>query len=140
MNRSSTGEFVLRLIVVVALAIDAVVHYRLAPGLQQAMPEGIGGGAVFAIQATLAVIAGVYLLLRGSRPAYLVAALVLASAAAAVIMSSYTPTPAVGPIPAFYDPMWYPDKIISAIAEAGGAVLALVGAVIAGRRPARHVA
>lgn len=131
----SPAEVALRGAVVLALLIDAVVHLRLASSFQLAAPGGIGGGALFRVQAVLALVAGLYLLITGRRRAYVLAAFVLASAFAAVVLTRYVQLPALGPIPGMYEPLWYAEKVLSAVAEGVGAVLAVVGYVLRGRVP-----
>lgn len=129
----SPAEVAVRGAVVLALLIDAVVHLRLASSFQLAAPGGIGGGALFRIQAVLALVAGLYLLITGRRRAYVLAAFVLASAFAAVVLARYVQLPALGPIPSMYEPLWYAEKVLSAVAEGVGAVLAVIGYVLRGR-------
>lgn len=124
----------LRLLVVAALGVDAVVHLRLAPAVQLAAPGGIGGGNLFQLQAAAAIVVGLWLLLRGSRWAYLASALVLASVVAAVLLYSFVDVPPLGPVPRMYDPFWPTIKTVSTVAEAVGAALALLGAAVTRRR------
>lgn len=124
---SRVAERVVRGLVVLALLVDAVIHLRLASGMQLAAPGGIGGGWLFRIQAAAALLAAIYLLWKGSRLAYLVAAVVLISVFAAVLTYAFVDLPAIGPIPTMYDPLWFPEKTLSAVVEGVGAVLALVG-------------
>ncbi len=139
----SAAEPVVRVAVVGALAIDAVVHLRLAANYQLAAPGGVGGGNLFRIQAVAAILIGVYLLVRPSRLAYAVAALVLLSAFVAVLLYRYVEVPTIGPIPSMYEPLWYFEKSLSAVVEGAGALLALVAMVLTGRtaedRTAVHV-
>lgn len=128
---------VLRLLVAAALAIDAVVHLRLASYYQMAVPAGIGQGNLFRIEAAAAILAGLYVLVRGSRPAYAAAFIVAGGGVIAVVLYRYVNVPAFGPIPAMYEPVWYFQKSLSAVAEAAGAVLALVG-LLRPRRRFRH--
>ncbi len=132
--RSGAAELIVRILVVAALAVDAVVHLRLAPNYQVAAPDGIGGGNLFRIQAIAAIVAALYLLFRGSRPAYVIAGLVLLTAFVAVVLYRYVEVPALGPIPAMYEPVWFFEKSLSAVAEGLGALLAAAGLVLAGRR------
>ncbi|WP_109474252.1 hypothetical protein [Ornithinimicrobium cavernae] len=120
-------ERVLRVLVALALLTDAVVHLRLAPQMQLAAPGGIGGAWMFRLQAIAALVAAGYLLWRGSRLAYLIAAVVLVSVFAAVLVYSFVDVPAIGPVPAMYDPFWYPEKTLSTVVEGLGAVLAVLG-------------
>ena len=129
---------VLRALVAAGLICSAVIHFQLAPGFQQAAPGGIGGGNLFRIQAVLAVMAALYVLVRGSLPAFLVAAAVALSALAAVVLYRYVQVPAIGPIPSMYEPVWYAQKTLTAVAEAAAGVLAIAGYVLL-RRRARHI-
>ncbi|AIY00190.1 hypothetical protein ART_0591 [Arthrobacter sp. PAMC 25486] len=117
----------LRMLIAVALAIDAIVHLQLASYYQVAVPGGIGQGNLFRIEAVAAILAGLYVLLRGSRPAYAAALVVAAGGVAAVLLYRYVNVPAFGPIPAMYEPVWFFQKSFSAVAEGAGAVLAAVG-------------
>ncbi len=124
----------LRTATVAALAVDAIVHLRLAPGFALGYPEGINGGNLFRLAAAAAVVAAVVVALRGTRAAFLFAAAVLAGAFGALIVSTYVNVPTLGPIPSMYEPVWYRDKTITAVAEGLGALTALLGAAVAGRR------
>lgn len=124
---------VLRVLTAIALVIDAVVHIRLAPGYQAANPGGIGQGNLFLLESAAAVLAALFVLLRGSRAAYAVAFVVVLSAFVAVVLYRYVDIPAFGPFPAMYEPVWFFEKSLSAVAEADGAVLAGIGFVRARR-------
>ena len=63
----------LRILTAVALFIDAAVHIHLAPGYQAGNSAGIGQGNLFLLESAAAVLAGLFVLLRGSRAAYAVA-------------------------------------------------------------------
>ncbi|MDQ1575388.1 MAG: hypothetical protein QOH55_538 [Microbacteriaceae bacterium] len=130
----------LRLLVVAALATDAVVHFLLAPGYQLANPGGIGQGNLFYLEAAAAILVALYVLVRGSRPAFFAALMVTGSALAAVLLSTYVDLPAIGPIPSMYEPVWYFEKTLTAIAEGFGAVVSIVGLRVYGsiRMPARR--
>jgi hypothetical protein len=133
-------KIVLRLLVVAALATDAVVHFRLAPGYQLANPGGIGQGNLFYLEAAAAILVALYVLVRGSRPAFFAALLVTGSALAAVLLSTYVDLPAIGPIPSMYEPVWFFEKTLSAIAEGFGVVVSIVGLRVYGfiRMPGRR--
>jgi len=128
----------LRILTAVALFIDAGIHIHLAPGYQAGNPAGIGQGNLFLLESAAAVLAGLYVLLRGSRAAYAVAFVVAMSAFVAVVLYRYVDIPAFGPFPAMYEPVWFFEKSVSAVAEGAGAVLAAVGFVRAGRGPSRR--
>lgn len=138
MNRKGTsGVYIsvaLRLLTALALFIDAGVHLFLAPGYQNTQPGTVSQGTLFLLEAAAALVAGVYVLVRGSRAAYAVALVVALSAFAAVMLYRYVDIPAIGPIPAMYDPVWFFSKSLSAAAEGAGALLALAGLVRSRRR------
>ncbi|MGH3497335.1 MAG: hypothetical protein ACRDP1_07720 [Nocardioidaceae bacterium] len=131
-SRFNVGELVTRLLVTAALVADAVVHLRLAGRYAAPNPGGLTETTIFRIEAVTALVIAAYVLVRGSRPAYLLAALVAASAFAAVVVYRYVNVAAIGPIPPMYDPLWFFEKSLSAVAEAAGAVLALVGFALSG--------
>src|SRR6478672_12551680 len=138
MNRKGTsGVYIsvaLRLLTALALFIDAGVHLFLAPGYQNTQPGTVSQGTLFLLEAAAALVAGVYVLVRGSRAAYAVALVVALSAFAAVVLYRYVDIPAIGPIPAMYDPVWFFSKSLSAVAEGAGALLALAGLLHVRRR------
>ncbi len=124
----------LRLLTALALFIDSGVHFFLAPGYQNAQPGTISQGTLFLLEAAAALVAGVYVLVRGSRAAYALALVVALSAFAAVVLYRYVDIPAIGPIPAMYDPVWFFSKTLSAVAEGAGTMLAIAGLVRTGHR------
>lgn len=129
----------LRVLTAVALFIDAAVHLHLAPGYQAASSTGIGQGNLFLLEAAAAVVAALYVLVRGSRAAYALAFAVALSAFAAVLLYRYVDIPAFGPFPAMYDPVWFFEKSLSAVAEGAGALLAAAALARPGnRRQARN--
>lgn len=121
------AEPVVRVLVVAGLAVDAVVHLRLADAMQLAAPGGIGGGTLFRVQAVGAALVAAVVLVTGHRLAYVVAGLAALSALVPVLLYTYVDVPALGPIPSMHDPIWYPEKTLSAVAEAATALLALLG-------------
>lgn len=119
----------LRVLTALALFIDAGVHILLAPGYQAASPGGIGQGNLFLLESAAAVLAALYVLFRGSRASFAVALAVALSAFVAVVVYRYVDIPAFGPFPAMYEPVWFFEKSLSAVAEGVGALLAAVGLV-----------
>lgn len=133
----------LRVLTALALFIDAGVHIHLAPGYQAASPAGIGQGNLFLLESAAAVLAGLYVLIRGSRASYALALAVSLSGFVAVVLYRYVDIPAFGPFPAMYEPVWFFEKSLSAVAEGAGALLAAIGLVRAAPRvragdPARY--
>ena len=129
---------VLRLLVVACLVVDAIVHLRLAHGYQLAQPGGIGQGNLFRIEAVVALLVALAVLVLGNRLAFLAAFLVAGSAFVAVVLYRYVDVPSFGPLPSMYEPVWFGQKTISAVAEGVGALLALGGLAARGARPGRR--
>lgn len=125
--RTDPLSLVLRVLVAAGLVVDAIVHLRLASGYQLGQPGGIGQGNLFRIEAVVALLVALYVLVRGSRTAFLVAAVVGLSALVAVVLYRYVNVPSLGPIPTMYEPVWFFQKSLSAVAEAFAGIIALGG-------------
>ena len=119
----------LRVLTALMLFIDTGVHIHLAPGYPDAAPGGIGQGTLFLLEGAAAVLSGLWVLIRGSRAAYALALAVAFSGFVAVVLYRYVDIPAFGPFPAMYDPVWFFEKSLSAVAEGAGTVLAAMGLV-----------
>lgn len=134
-HRSAPGvtASVLRMVVAATLIVDAVVHLRLAVGYQQAAPTGIGAGNLFRVEAAAALIVAGWVILRGSRASFMGAFGVGLSAVVAVVLYRYVDIPAWGPLPGMYEPVWFFEKSLSAVAEAVAATAALVALVVSAR-------
>ena len=111
-----------RLLTAAALAVSAYVHLGLSSS-----PYYAGGqltlGALFLGQAVVAGVVALWLAVRPSRAAYVVAAVVAAASFLALVLSTYVRLPSFGPFPVLYEPVWYADKVVAAVA-AGLALLA----------------
>jgi hypothetical protein len=123
----------LRILTALGLFIDAGIHIHLAPGYPPAAPGQIGQGSLFLLEGAAAVLAGLYVLIRGSRAAYATALVVAFSGFVAVVLYRYVDVPAFGPIPAMYDPVWFFEKSLSAVAEGLATVFAAMGLVRSAR-------
>ena len=123
------------------LAIDAYVHLRDA-GLYDA-GTGITEGALFRVEAYVAVVVALALLVRPHRVVWVIALLVAAGAASAIYLYTYVDVGALGPLPNMYEPTWaLPGKRLTAAAETAAmatAALGLAVAVRASRRTDRPV-
>lgn len=126
-SRLDLVELGLRGVTAAGLAVDAVIHLQLASRYQLAAPSGIGQGNLFRIEAVAAVLAALYVLARGSSPAYAAALLIAASALGAVLLYRYVNVPALGPIPSMYEPIWFAKKTSTAVAEAVSTIAAVAG-------------
>jgi len=118
-RRRLTGpDGALRVVTAAGLLVDAGIHLDLAGQYQAAAPGGIGEGNLFRIQAAAAVLLAGFVLLRGTRAAYLGALVTAGAALAAVLLYRYVDVPPLGPLPAMFEPLWFPAKTASAVAEA----------------------
>lgn len=117
---------VLTLIVAAGLAIDAYVHFDLASTYDVVKTSTLSQGDLFRVEAVLAIIAGVALLVRPRRYTAWFALLVSAGGVAAVLVYRYANVGKLGPIPNMYEPYWYGEKTLSLVAEAVAAVAAAV--------------
>jgi hypothetical protein len=119
-------QVVLTVIAVAGLAVDAYVHFSLASAFAQVKTSTLSQADLFRLEATLAVIAAVALLVRPRRYTAAFAFLVAASGTVAVVLYRYVDVGAIGPIPNMYDPFWAPArKTLSVYAEALAALAAL---------------
>jgi hypothetical protein len=111
-----------------ALGIDAYVHAHDANFYDAVRTSVISQGTLFRIEAAVAVLIAVALLIRPSRWWWAAAFLVAASAFGAVVLYSYVDVGALGPLPDMYEPTWaLPGKAASAWAEGAGVLLAIAG-------------
>jgi hypothetical protein len=116
----------LRVIAAAGLAVDAYVHADLA-GQFDGNGTHLTQGTLFRLQAGLAALAALLVLVHGKRLAAAFALLIAGSALGAVLLYRYVDVGAIGPLPNMYEPIWYTEKTVTAIAEA---VAAAAGAAL----------
>jgi len=123
-----TTHRLLILVVAAGLGVDSYVHWNLAPGFDgvtgTASPH-ISQATLFRVESVLALIAMLAVLFIRHRFAAVVAFLIAAGGVGAVLLYAYIDVGGFGPVPDMYDPFWYPEKTISAVAEAVAALGAL---------------
>jgi hypothetical protein len=127
----------LTVIVVAGLAVDAFVHFDLASSYARVRTSTLSQADLFRAEGTLAVVAGLAVVVRLRRYTAALAALVSAGGTAAVVLYRYVDVGAFGPVPNMYEPLWYPEKTLSAWAE-GIAALAALALLIAAHLRARQ--
>ena len=144
------SSWALRLVTAGALAVSVFVHADLADRYQLNRSGGLSQGELFQIAAGAAALAALLVLLSARRLVWAFAFAVAASAVAAVLISANYDIGAVGPIPDMYEPLWYPEKTLTAVFEAVAASTALLGFLMAtaatrarrsrreGPQPVRH--
>jgi hypothetical protein len=126
------------------LGIDAYVHFHDAKLYDAATGGSITEGSLFRVQAAVAVVVGLVLLVRPHWLVFFLAVLVAGAAAGAVYLYTYVDVGRLGPLPDMYEPTWaLPGKRLSAGAEIAAAGTALVGTAVTlfrRRRPRRVLA
>lgn len=126
-------RLVLRLLVVAGLAVDAYVHFHLASQYDGVVAR-ISQGTLFRIEGAVAAVAAVLVIVVRRWITDLFAFLVALAGIAAVVVYRYVDVGAFGPFPNMYEPGWYTEKTVSAIAEAVATLAALVLVVLPRRR------
>ena len=111
-----------------ALGVDSYVHARDAGFYDAVQTSVLSQGTLFRLEAAVAGVIAVALLIRPSRIWFAAAFLVAASALGAVLLYTYVDVGSLGPLPNMYEPTWaLPGKPASAWAEGAGVVLAATG-------------
>jgi len=88
-------------------------------------------GELFQIEAGVATLAALLVLLSARRLVSAFAFGVATSAFAAVLINANYDIGALGPIPDMYEPLWYPERTLTAVFEAAAASTALLGFLMA---------
>jgi hypothetical protein len=117
----------LRLVTAGALAVSAFVHDDLADRYQLNRSGGMSQVELFQVEAGVAALAALLVLLSARCLVSAFAFGVAASAFAAVPINANYDIGALGPIPDMYEPLWYPEKTLTAVFEAAAASTALLG-------------
>ncbi|MFI1302582.1 hypothetical protein [Streptomyces sioyaensis] len=126
-----------RVLAAAGLAVDAAVHARLA-AQYDAVTATIGQGTLFRVEAVLAALAALLVLVWRRPAADLFAWLVATGGLALLLLYTYVDVGTLGPVPNMYEPAWIRDKKIAALAQAV-AVLATVFLLFTrARPPGRH--
>lgn len=129
----SRAALVLAVLAAAGLGYDAYVHLDLASGYDP-VGDTITQGALFRVEAGLAIAAAVAVLLSDHRLAWAFAGLVGLGGVGAVLLYRYVDVGAIGPVPNMYEPVWFTLKTRSAYAEAAVAVLWVAREVLRRRR------
>jgi len=123
--RNDKRSLALRGIAALALAVSAYIHIDLAAGPLFADGKVTLAG-LFIGQAIAAALVAVWVLLRGSRLSWFATGGLGLASLAALVVTVYVLVPSIGPLPAVYEPFWYPEKVVAAAAAALAAATALV--------------
>ena len=131
----SAGERLLAVITAALLGVDAFVHLRYAANYDGFKSSVMSEGTLFRIQAVVAIVVAVLLLIWPRVITWLLSLLVAGSAVIAVTLYTYVDVGQLGPLPNLYENTWHPaGKVPSAVAEAVAALISIVGLVLALRR------
>jgi hypothetical protein len=117
-------RWVLAVVVVGGLAVDAYVHFALASTYDQVKSSTVSQGELFRAEGVVATLAALAVILRPRRYTALFAFLVAAGGLAAVLVYRYLDVGALGPLPNMYEPVWYARKTQSAWSEGVAALAA----------------
>jgi hypothetical protein len=124
---------ILRVAVFAGLGVDAIVHVHLAGDTGHT--GTISESTLFWLQAAVAAVVAVLVLVRARPVSYAIAFLVAASALGAVLLYRYADVGAIGPLPDMYEPVWYGEKVLTTVAEAVATVAAAIGVAVTVKRP-----
>ncbi len=112
-----------------ALLISAYVHFHLATNYRHNTAHwALGEALIFRLQAVITALVAIALVtVRRRTPELLIlSGILLVGSALAVVTYRYIDVGRVLILPNLYEPIWYREKIISAIVEAVGGTAALV--------------
>jgi hypothetical protein len=115
----------LLVVTVTGLAVDAYLHLRLA-STYDAVRGQVSEGLLFRVEATVAVVAALLLVLRPGRVTAAVAAVVAGGGLAVLLLYRYVDVGRLGPLPGMYEPFWFADKARTAVAQGAATAAALV--------------
>jgi hypothetical protein len=133
---NATARWILTGVVVLGLAIDAYTHFDLAAQYQFNRTSTVSQETLFRIEAVLAIVAAVAIIVRANVWTVLLAVAVAGGGLALLLIYRYVNVGELGPIPNMYEPLWFTEKSWSAAGEAVATLagLALLVNVVRGRR------
>src|SRR5688572_7670190 len=126
-RRTDRTGLALRVIGALALGYSAYLHFRIATDRPPLFADGqVTLSGLFIAQAVAATIVSLWVLMQGARIAWLAFGAVAVGSLVALLMSVYVEIPSIGPFPAIYEPIWYTDKVLAAVAAGVATLTALV--------------
>jgi hypothetical protein len=132
--RARPLPWLLRVITAAALAVDAFVHADLVTRYDPNQGTAvISQGGLFRIEAGVSALVALALIVSGRRVIWALAVLVAASALGGILLYRYADPGAIGPLPDMYEPIWFPEKTLTAVAEAVATVTAVLGLLVTPR-------
>jgi hypothetical protein len=118
MSMRTVVRWVLVAIAVVGLAIDAYTHFKTADNYDGNTTGTVNQGVLFRIEASVAIIAAVALIVRANMLTAAFALLVAGGGLALLLLYRYVAVGKIGPIPDMTEMLWYGQKTSSAVGEA----------------------
>ncbi|MFF5293694.1 hypothetical protein [Paractinoplanes globisporus] len=138
---TAVAQRALAVVTAVLLGVDAYVHLHDAGQYDQFRSSVMSEGTLFRIQAVVAIVVALAVLIRPNILTWILSLLVSASVAIAVTLYTYVNVGQLGPIPNLYENTWNePGKVGSAVAETLAALVSIAGLILAlrTRRHATH--
>ena len=111
-------------VTVAGLAVDAYVHLHLAHDYD-VVKATVSQGQLFRLEAVLAIVAAVLLLVRPGRLTAAIAAVVAGGGVVALLLYYFVNVGKIGPIPNMYEPTFYGEKVVTLVAQSVATVTAL---------------
>ena len=121
-------------VTVAGLAVDAYVHLHLA-GEYDKVKGTFSQGELFRIEAVLAIVAAILLLVRPGRLTAAIAAIVAGGGVFALLLYYFVNVGKIGPLPNMYEHLWFTEKIVTLVAQTVATVTALALVVLDWPRP-----
>jgi hypothetical protein len=128
-SNGGVTRLVLCVVAAAGLIVDAYVHFDLASNYDAIKTSTLSQGDLFRAEAVVAIIAAIAVVVRPRRYTAAVALVVAASGLAALLVYRYNNISAIGPIPAMYEPVWFTEKTVTAVAEAVATLAAALALV-----------
>lgn len=118
---------------VAGLAVDASLHLYLAAAYT-GVRAWVSEATLFRLEAALAGLAALVVLVRRGRLSAALAGSVAGGGLVLLLVYRYVDVGRLGPLPNMYEPFWFPDKVITAVAEGVAALSAVALATLGGLR------
>jgi hypothetical protein len=133
-------RWALAVVAAAGLGIDAFTHLDLARLYRFNTTGTVNEGVLFQIEAALAIVAGLWILLRPGVLSSAFTLLVAGGGAFVLLLYRYVNVGKIGPIPNMYDPGWFTEKKWSLAGElvAVGASLVLLVLALVSHRSSRR--
>lgn len=135
-----TAVWAARVLAAAGLAVDAYVHADLA-SQYDAVKATFSQGDLFRIEAAISALAALLVLVWRRLPADAFGWLVAAGGFALLVVYRYVDVGKLGPLPNMYEPVWFTEKRVVAVAQLVTVATAafLIAVDVRDRRHQRHL-